>query len=438
MKASYDFLVVGAGFSGMNAVAALLRSAPRGRILVVDQRTVVGGSWNDFYPFAKLHLPHLTWGVNAHTWHLEDPNILASRDDVLKHFRSYAQTLDPARVHFLGGSRFVTNTPDDDAHTFTNNVTLTNRHQSQFQVSAGLVLNCVGFDYKGHNTAEVDPHSDGSTANRECQPKDLPKILQQPFNSNSKRMFVVIGGGKTATDAASYILSHIQGNHANAKDAQVLIITGRSKYFFNRDMFAPKRPVSSDKTSLSEYYLDMILQYDGTNSSSIMSDMARKGLFLKLGDEPPESTYGGFLSPSEILTLKQNASIIENDYFQGLDTPSDDKNSSYTISPTSSSLPTTSSRTSRIRLASGRIIETDAHVILVNCRSCHTDNYQQPFLNPMHPLRPDNTLLPGAILGSTGGTSYLLTSLAARAPHVFDNITLYANNKTRWSHYRTS
>ena len=49
-----DYLVVGAGASGMAFVDALLAETDAG-VVLVDRRDRPGGHWLDAYPFVRLH-----------------------------------------------------------------------------------------------------------------------------------------------------------------------------------------------------------------------------------------------------------------------------------------------------------------------------------------------------------------------------------------------
>src|SRR5215472_3749014 len=59
-----DYLVVGAGASGM-AFADSLIAASDADVVLVDRRHAPGGHWNDAYPFVRLHQPAAYYGVNS-------------------------------------------------------------------------------------------------------------------------------------------------------------------------------------------------------------------------------------------------------------------------------------------------------------------------------------------------------------------------------------
>src|SRR5579871_6767092 len=57
-----DYLVVGAGVSGIAFADALIEDGDA-ELLLVDRRHRPGGHWLDAYPFVRLHLPSANYGV---------------------------------------------------------------------------------------------------------------------------------------------------------------------------------------------------------------------------------------------------------------------------------------------------------------------------------------------------------------------------------------
>jgi hypothetical protein len=58
------YLVVGAGAAGL-AFADALIAASDADVVLVDRRHAPGGHWNDTYPFVRLHQPSAFYGVNS-------------------------------------------------------------------------------------------------------------------------------------------------------------------------------------------------------------------------------------------------------------------------------------------------------------------------------------------------------------------------------------
>jgi hypothetical protein len=59
-----DYLVVGAGASGMAFVDALVAESDA-EVVLVDRRHRPGGHWLDAYPFVRLHQPSAYYGVTS-------------------------------------------------------------------------------------------------------------------------------------------------------------------------------------------------------------------------------------------------------------------------------------------------------------------------------------------------------------------------------------
>jgi len=59
-----DYLVVGAGASGMAFVDALIAESDAD-VVMVDRRHGPGGHWLDAYPFVRLHQPSANYGVTS-------------------------------------------------------------------------------------------------------------------------------------------------------------------------------------------------------------------------------------------------------------------------------------------------------------------------------------------------------------------------------------
>src|ERR1700693_4453626 len=64
MLISTDYLVVGAGASGL-AFADQLMAEADVEVTFIDRRAATGGHWVDAYPFVHLHTPSAFYGVNS-------------------------------------------------------------------------------------------------------------------------------------------------------------------------------------------------------------------------------------------------------------------------------------------------------------------------------------------------------------------------------------
>ena len=60
-----DYLVIGAGATGMAFVDELLHLDANVNVIIVDKRAKPGGHWVDAYSFVRLHQPAAWYGVNS-------------------------------------------------------------------------------------------------------------------------------------------------------------------------------------------------------------------------------------------------------------------------------------------------------------------------------------------------------------------------------------
>jgi cation diffusion facilitator CzcD-associated flavoprotein CzcO len=60
-----DYLIIGAGASGLAFADTLLDELPDAHITIVDRHGKPGGHWNDAYSFVSLHQPSAFYGVNS-------------------------------------------------------------------------------------------------------------------------------------------------------------------------------------------------------------------------------------------------------------------------------------------------------------------------------------------------------------------------------------
>ena len=60
-----DYLIVGAGGTGMSFLEELISSSRDLTAVLVDCRPGPGGHWNDAYSWVRLHQPSLIYGLNS-------------------------------------------------------------------------------------------------------------------------------------------------------------------------------------------------------------------------------------------------------------------------------------------------------------------------------------------------------------------------------------
>jgi len=193
-----DYLVVGAGAAGMAFTDALIDHADV-RVALVDRRHGVGGHWLRAYPFVRLHQASAFYGVastplGGGRLQEDGPEAglqeRASRPEIVAYFERILaeRMLGSGRVEFLPGCEYL---PDA---TVVSQVS-----GERYAVSEACRI--VDARYLAPDIPQETPPpfavNDGA---RVAPVNDLAELDEMPDR------FVVVGSGKTATDACIWLL----------------------------------------------------------------------------------------------------------------------------------------------------------------------------------------------------------------------------------------
>ncbi len=199
-----DYLVIGAGAAGMAFTDALIAESDAD-VVMVDRRHRPGGHWNDAYPFVRLHQPSPFYGVNSRVLGNDaidevGPNAglyeRASAAEICDYFsRVLDETLVPSgRVRFFGMSDYVGEQSGD--HQFVSRLT---GEPTTVRVRRKIV------DATYLETPIPSTHTPSFTVDPEARfiPVNGLVALTEPA-----RGYTVIGAGKTAMDACTWLLDN--------------------------------------------------------------------------------------------------------------------------------------------------------------------------------------------------------------------------------------
>ncbi|MEQ1684535.1 MAG: NAD(P)-binding protein [Burkholderiaceae bacterium] len=221
-----DYLVIGAGAAGLAFTDTLLDESDA-HVTIVDRRGKPGGHWNDAYSFVTLHQPSAFYGVNSMElgsrrkdtiglnkglYELASgPEISGYYDRVMNH-----KLLPSGRVAYhpmcnhLGDGEFESILSGErtrvrvrkklvDATCFSPSIPST--HTPRFEVAPGVRL---------------------------VPPNALPRLWTDPRQGSLPRRFVVVGAGKTAMDAAVWLMQ------AGASPSAIQWVMPRDSWLINR------------------------------------------------------------------------------------------------------------------------------------------------------------------------------------------------------------
>lgn len=196
-----DYLVVGAGASGMAFVDSLIAESD-GDVVMVDRRQRPGGHWNDAYPFVRLHQPSAYYGVNSRVLGNDaidevGPNAgfyeRATADEICDYYNRVLdeQLLGSGQVRFFGMCDYVGNRSGE--HRFVSRLT---GEETDVRVRRKF----VDATYLEAAVPATHPPPFGVDADVRLIPVgELTKL------TSSGTGYTIIGGGKTSMDACQWL-----------------------------------------------------------------------------------------------------------------------------------------------------------------------------------------------------------------------------------------
>ena len=295
-----DYLVVGAGVSGMAFVDSLIAESDA-EVVVVDRRHRPGGHWLDAYPFVRLHGPSATYGVNSRVLGNDridetGPNAgfyeRATGAEICAYFdRVLNEDLIPSgRVRFFGMCDYQG--ADSEGHHL---VSLLTGAETTVKVRRKLVdATYVESSIPSRHTPTfaVEPGV------RVIPPNDLVELHDAAVG------FTVIGAGKTAMDTCNWLLD------AGVDADSIQWIRPRDPWMLNRAFGQPLELVGSHMELQARWVEAAAEALDGR-------DFARRleafGLFLRIDPSvEPDTFRGATISTTELDSLRAIERVVRN------------------------------------------------------------------------------------------------------------------------------
>ncbi len=282
-QATYQVIVIGAGYAGVSALhAASTYLRPNEKMLVVDQRPGWGGNWREQYDFVRLHQPYEHFTAFDQDWSLDQPRTyLAKRDEVVDHLRDLGERVRGNQaLETLFGHRYVGHRDAEGGQLIA---TLVSEDGVKREVRTKRLIKATGY-----NVQEKAPLRFTSNAVQSLTPAELAR---GPIETNAR--YFVVGSGKTAMDTVLYL-------RRTVPNAKVTLIAGRGAMFVNRDRAFPSDRMGryfGGKTFV-ELTLDFATRWDGQNHAELMREALREGSLISPLAEP-HSCQLGLLSEAE-------------------------------------------------------------------------------------------------------------------------------------------
>ena len=223
VEVDVDYVVVGAGAMGMAFADALVHNSDA-TVAIVDRRVSAGGHWLDAYPFVRLHQASSFYGVASTL--LGAGRIQATGPEAGLHERAtapeiavyYARVM--AALLATGRVAFFPRCEYTGGGSFRSLLSGTEHRARRARiVDAGYLAPAIPL-----LTAPPFLVEDGA---RVIPVNDLARVAEPP------EQFVIVGSGKTATDACVWLLQ-------NGVDPEAICwVRPRDPWLFNRAVVQP-------------------------------------------------------------------------------------------------------------------------------------------------------------------------------------------------------
>lgn len=291
-----DYLVVGAGASGMAFVDALLTHTDV-RVVLVDRRHRAGGHWLDAYPFVRLHQPSANYGVASRQ--LGEDRIDTSGVNAGFYERAtaheicdyYGRVLDDwlaaGRVRFLPMSDY--RGEDTGGHSV---VSLLSGAETVVTARTFVDATYVESEIPSRHTPSYAVDDDV----RLLPPNDLVRIAEAPTG------YTVIGAGKTAMDTCGWLLDTGVGPD------RITWVRPRDPWLFNR--------VGMQPLDLVGGYMQMQARWleaaaEATGGADFARRLEAAGVLMRIDPTvDAEAFRGAIISEPEMASLRTIERVV--------------------------------------------------------------------------------------------------------------------------------
>jgi hypothetical protein len=300
MQFTTDYLVVGAGASGLAFTDALVAEA-NVDVTVVDRQAAPGGHWLNAYPFVRLHTPSAYYGVNS----------LPLGENRIDHVGENAGFYERAtggevREHFAQAAARLTQ---------TGRVRLLLRHEHLGQGNNGS----TGQQVQDLSTGEfhevtvrrkvVDArYLEASIPATHALPFEVAAsarvipINDLPAAAETASSYTVLGSGKTAVDACIWLLDN------GVTPDRIRWVRPRDAWFYDRRYFQPLEQVGAIMEGISR---DAEAGAQAANVEEAFERLEASGRLVRIDPTWPATMYRGtMLSAQELEALRQIEDVV--------------------------------------------------------------------------------------------------------------------------------
>jgi NAD(P)-binding Rossmann-like domain len=307
-----DYLIIGAGASGMSFADTLLTETDA-HITIVDRHAKPGGHWNDSYSFVTLHQPSSFYGVNSTELSSQSKDThgvnkglysLASGTEVSSYYeRVMNQTLLPSgRVSYfpmsdhvgdgriksiLSGAETQVTVRKKTVDSTYFGPTVPSTHTPKFKVAADAWM---------------------------VSPNALAQLWQAPreVGRERPRHFTIIGAGKTAMDVGVWLLN------AGAAPENISWVMPRDSWLVNRLQTQPGLDFFIE--SIGGQANQMEAMAKATSVADLFERLEACDAMLRIHpDQTPTMFHYATISKAEVESLRRITNVIRKGRVQAVE-----------------------------------------------------------------------------------------------------------------------
>ena len=295
-----DYLVVGAGAMGLAFIDTLV-SESNATVVVVDRNDRPGGHWTTAYPFVRLHQPSAYYGVNSRnlgTDTIDQDGLnagyyeLASGAEVCAYFDAVM------RQHLLPTGR-VTYLPMCE---YRGDGRIRKLGGDEIGVTARRVVT-------SHVEIVVPSMRSPSYAvdGVDCvPPNDLPRIRE------ARDRYVVVGAGKTAMDACTWLLRH------GIPAQRLTWIKPRDSWILDRAAVQPGSQFA--KRVLRDFSSQLAAVHEAESLPDLFDRLETKGCLMRIDQSVEPTMYRcAILSQAELDALRGIDDVVRMGHIKSIE-----------------------------------------------------------------------------------------------------------------------
>jgi hypothetical protein len=295
---STDYLIVGAGASGLAFADSLVTEEPGVELTLVDRRPGPGGHWLDAYPFVRLHTPSAYYGVNSLP--LGEDRIDESGENAGFYERA---TGEEVRDYFAEVARRLAETGRVRILTGHEHVGPQERGAQVRDLDTGAIHDVevrgklVDARYlEASIPATHEPSFDVAEGARVVPVNDLPAAAE------AGTRYSVIGSGKTAVDACVWLLDN------DVEPDRIRSVRPRDHWFHHRRHFQPLDLVGDNMEAISH---DAEAAAEAADTEDLFDRLEAAGRLVRIDPSADATMYRStMLSSHELDALRQIEDVV--------------------------------------------------------------------------------------------------------------------------------